>query len=126
METGKISNNFKFIFKGVGISLIATVILLLIYSLLLTYTNMMENTIQPVIITITAICILFGSSIGNSKIQKNGVLNGGIIGGLYVLILYLISSIWNWKFAVNIQGIAMICIGILFGIIGGIIGVNRK
>lgn len=126
METGTITNNIKNIFKGVGIALLTTIILLLIYSLVLTYTNVSENTITPVIIVITATCILLGSSIGNMKIRKNGLLNGGAIGGIYILILYLISSIWNWKFALNIQSLIMIFAGIIFGVIGGIIGVNRK
>ena len=126
METGTITNNIKNIFKGVGIALLTTIILLLIYSLVLTYTNVSENTITPVIIVITATCILLGSSIGNMKIRKNGLLNGGAIGGIYILILNLISSIWNWKFALNIQSLIMILAGIIFGVIGGIIGVNRK
>lgn len=126
METVTITNNIKNIFKGVGIALLTTIILLLIYSLVLTYTNVSENTITPVIIVITATCILLGSSIGNMKIRKNGLLNGGAIGGIYILILYLISSIWNWKFALNIQSLIMILAGIIFGVIGGIIGVNRK
>lgn len=126
METGTITNNIKNIFKGVGIALLTTIILLLIYSLVLTYTNVSENTITPVIIVITATCILLGSSIGNMKIRKNGLLNGGAIGGTYIVILYLMSSIWNWKFALNIQSLIMILAGVIFGVIGGIIGVNRK
>lgn len=49
----------KNIFKGVGISLILTIILLFIVSLILAYTNVNENTITPVIIVVTAISILF-------------------------------------------------------------------
>ena len=49
----------KNIFKGVGISLIFTIILLFIFSLILAYTNVNENTITPVIIVVTAISILF-------------------------------------------------------------------
>lgn len=51
--------NIKNIFKGVGISLALTMILLLIFSAILTYTNVSENTITPVIIVVTAISILF-------------------------------------------------------------------
>ena len=40
--------------------------------------------------------------------------------------IYLISSILNWKFLLNIQSIFMIIIAIVFGILGGILGVNRK
>ncbi|MGN1297012.1 MAG: TIGR04086 family membrane protein [Clostridia bacterium] len=60
------------------------------------------------------------------NIKRNGILNGGIIGGAYILILYIISSLLNWKFGLNMQSIIMIMVGIIFGIFGGIIGVNKK
>ena len=117
---------FVSISKGVGISLITTLILLIIFSLILTYTNTNENTINPVIMIITAISILIGSSIGNSKIHKNGLINGMLVGGLYIIVIYLVSSILNWRFSLNIQSLLMILIGVVFGALGGIIGVNRK
>ena len=58
--------------------------------------------------------------------QKNGILNGALVGGAYILILYFISSLLNWKFSLNLQSIIMIIVGIVFGILGGIVGVNRK
>lgn len=114
------------ILKGVGISLISTVIMLIIFSIILTYTSINENVINPVIMIITAISILMGSSIGNIKIRKNGLINGGMIGVIYILLIYLISSILNWRFSLNIQSLIMIIVGIIFGILGGIIGVNRR
>lgn len=116
----------KNIFKGIGIAMISTVIMLLIFSIILAYTNTSENTITPVIMVVTGISILIGSSIGSIKIKKNGIINGGLIGGIYILILYLISSILNWRFGLNIQSIIMIAVGMIFGILGGIIGVNKK
>ena len=120
------SKSIKNILKGVGISLIATVIMLIIFSIVLTYTNIQESAINPVIMIITAISILIGSSLGNIKIRKNGLINGGIIGAIYIIIIYLISSILNWKFFLNVQSIIMITVAIVFGILGGIIGVNKK
>lgn len=115
-----------YIMKGVGISLLATIIGLIIFSILLTFTEISEQTINPVIIVITAISILIGSSIGNIKIKKNGLLNGALIGVFYMVIVYLISSILNWDFSLNITSIIFIVVGILFGILGGIIGVNKR
>ena len=114
------------VLKGAGISLLMTVILLIIFSLLLTYTNIQENVINPVIIMITAVSILIGSSIGIGKMKKDGLINGAIVGVVYMIVIYLISSILNWEFKLNIQSIIMIGIGIAFGILGGVIGVNRK
>lgn len=128
MENMQINENkiLTNILKGVGISLIATVIMLIIFSIVLTYTNIQESTINPVIMIITAISILIGSSLGNIKIRKNGLINGGIIGGIYIITIYLISSILNWRFSLNLQSIIMIITAVVFGILGGIIGVNKK
>ena len=114
------------IIKGVGVSLLVTILLLLIFSEILTYTNLQENLINPVIIIITAISILIGSTIQINKIKKNGILNGMFIGMIYMITIYFISSILNWKFNLNIQSLIMIFVGIIFGMIGGIIGVNKK
>ena len=128
MENMQVNENKTLIniLKGVGISLIETVIMLIIFSIILTYTNIQESAINPVIMIITAISILIGSSLGNIKIKKNGLINGGLIGGIYIITIYLISSILNWKFSLNIQSVIMIITAIVFGIFGGIIGVNRK
>ena len=112
--------------KGIGIALIFTLISLIIFSVLLTYTNINESSIDPVIMVVTGISILIGSFIGNIKIKKNGMLNGGIIGVTYLLILYFISSLLNWNFALNIQSIIMIIVGIICGVLGGVLGVNKK
>ena len=122
----KESMAIKNIVKGVVIALLTTFILLIIFSIILTYTNTEEKVINPVIMLITAISILIGSSLANIKIKKNGLLNGGIVGGIYILMIYLISSLLNWKFSLNIQSIIMIATATIFGVLGGIIGVNKK
>jgi len=126
MENSDNMNNKSFvnILKGLGIAFIITCIFLLILSIVLTYTNVSENIINPTIIIITALSILIGSSISNVKIKRNGLINGGIIGGVYIVLLYLFSSIFSMQFSLTIQSIIMIIAGIVFGVLGGIIGVN--
>ena len=124
-NTDNVNNkNYINILKGLGIALISTFVFLLILSIVLTYTNASESIINPTIIIITAISILIGSSISNMKIKKNGLINGGIIGGLYIVLLYLFSSVFNENFSLTMQSIIMVVTGIAFGILGGIIGVN--
>ena len=120
------SKNIINIGKGVLISLIFTIIFLIIFSTLLTYTNVSEKLITPVIIVITAISIFIGSTIGNLKMNKNGLINGGAIGGIYLISIYIISSIISQNFTLNMQSIIMIIIGIICGMFGGIIGVNSR
>ena len=114
------------ILRGIFISFLFTLLMLIIYSIVLVYTNLSEQTIRPVIITITGVSILIGSSLGTRKLHKNGLLSGGIIGSSYILLLYLISSTLNSNFSINWVSIIMIIVGLIGGIFGGVIGVNTK
>lgn len=121
-----ILKRFSNIIKGVIISIIFTLFFLLIFSIILTYTNTEESFISPVIIIITAISIFIGSSIGNIKMKKNGLINGAFIGGIYLLSVYIISGIINKNFSITISSGIIIASGMICGMIGGIIGVNKK
>ena len=114
------------ILKGVIISFLSTLILLLIFSILLTYSNISENIIAPTIITITAISIFIGSTIANFKMNKNGMLNGALIGGIYLIIIYLFSSIINQEISLTIYSVIMIIASIICGMFGGVLGINKS
>lgn len=120
------SNGIVIILKGTLISIIATIVLLMIFAAVLTYSNINENSMPTVIIVVTALCILLGSQITTSKIKRNGIVNGALVGAIYILALYLISSIISKDFSLNFYSIIMMATSILIGGIGGIIGVNKK
>lgn len=96
----------------------------IIVTLLLTYTNISENIINVAIITISALSILIGSIIGALNIKKNGIFNGALVGLIYILTIYLLSSILVTGFEINAQAIIMMVCTILAGMVGGIVGVN--
>lgn len=125
MEENNLKNIVN-IMKGVLISLIFTMFFLFIFSIILTYTSLNEKLINPFIIVITAISIFIGSTIGNNSIKKNGIINGGLIGGIYLILLYVISSIINRKIGFTIQSVIMIVSGMFCGMLGGILSVNKK
>lgn len=110
--------------KGLIISFIVSLISIFIFAILLAYTNISDSIIPIVIVFLTFVSILIGSIISMRKVSKNGLINGAIIGGTYVVLLYLISSILNTGFTFNIYTVIMIIAGIISGIIGGIIGIN--
>ena len=120
------SGKFLNILKGVIISIIFTLIFLFIFSIILTYTNISESFISPVIIIITAISIFIGSSIGNIKMKKNGMLNGAMVGGIYLLSIYLLSGLIHQNFSLTTPSIIIIISGMICGMFGGIIGVNKR
>lgn len=126
MNSGKIeeSSNIMKICKGIFFSFIVTLISIFIFSVILTYTNVSEKIIPIVLIMITFISILIGTMIGIRRIKRRGMLNGAIIGGVYITLIYLISSILNTGFSLNIYTFFMIIAGIISGVIGGIVIVN--
>ena len=124
LDKNELSANLIRILKGSITAIVITLILLFIFAILLTYTKLKENIISPVVIVVTAISILIGSSISTLKIKKNGLLNGALVGIIYIVTIYLISSVTGSGFACNINTIIMIVSSIVAGMLGGIIGVN--
>lgn len=120
------NNVIKSIIKGYLCSTILTCIFLFIYAAILVNTNIKENTITPIIITITAISLLIGSSFGCLKVKKNGAINGLCIGLVYFFTLYILSGFSSVGFTIGIKTIIMIICGTILGGIGGIIGVNIR
>jgi putative membrane protein (TIGR04086 family) len=125
-NTNNENNNLKNILKGSAIAIILTLLMIAIFSILLTYTKIQENIIPTVTIVISAISILIGGSLTTAKIKKNGMITGGLVGLIYILAIYLISSITTKNFSLNNYSIIMIIASILAGGLGGIMGVNFK
>jgi putative membrane protein (TIGR04086 family) len=125
-DPNSLQANILRIIKGSVIAIIISVIFLAIFAILLTYTSISESTIIPTVIVITCISILAGSYLSTIKIKQNGILNGAIVGLIYVLFLYIFSSAVFMDFSLSINSFIMIGAGILTGMLGGIIGVNMK
>ena len=124
MEKNQYWETFIRIVKGSILAIGITMIALLIFAILLTYTNISENYIHLGIIIVTAISILLGGMISTKKIQKKGFLNGMLVGLIYMLILYIVSGITTSGFQFSTSTIIMFVSSVIAGIIGGIIGVN--
>lgn len=124
IEESEFKKNALRIIKGSVLAILISLILLFIYATLLTYTEIQETTMIPVILTIVGISILAGSMISVRKIRKNGMLNGAIVGLIYIIMLYLSSSMCLVGFSLTTNSFVMLMVGIITGIVGGIIGVN--
>lgn len=126
INTENNTNNFIKILKGSLISIAVTIILLAIFSLVLTYSSISENTMPTMIILITILSILIGSQMTTRSIKNKGMLNGALVGIIYIGLLYLISSIVTSNFGFNTYSLVMILSSIIIGGLGGIIGVNTR
>ena len=110
--------------KSVLIAYAITFISTVIYSMLLAYTNVSESTIPTCMFVISVASVFMASSFAVIKIKENGLKNGGLVGFIYIFILYILSSITSVGFVVSSYAISTIIFNILLGMVGGIIGVN--
>lgn len=120
------NNSVVKVIKGSAIAIILTLIFLSIYAALLSATNISEATMVPVVLVITGISILIGSSMSTVSIKSQGMLNGFLVGLIYMVVLYIISSIMLVGFEFNLNSVIMLIVGAVTGMIGGVIGVNIK
>ena len=119
-----LNNNIVKVIKGSIIAFLISIMLLFIFASLLVYTNIQENTIKPVVIIISIISILVGSSLSSIQIKRKGIVNGALVGTIYIMVIYILSSICFVGFELNLESIIMIISSIISGMIGGVIGVN--
>lgn len=117
-------NRTKTILIGVLFSYVVTFIFLLLYSIVLAYTNISENTIPIVLFCIGMISVFLTSSLCAIKLKKSGLKTGGLIGFIYVAVLYMLSSFLQTGFMLTKYSFCTIIFYILIGIFGGIVGVN--
>lgn len=119
-----IKNSINYIGKGLLISLTFTLIALIILSAVLAYSSISESIETSSIIVINTISILLGSSFCTIKEKNKGMIKGIAVGGIYIGIIYILSSTVSMKFSLNINSIIMIITSIIAGAVGGIIGIN--
>ena len=88
------------------------------------YTNLNESFSKYIILAIMSLSIIIGSFISSRKLNKNGLINGGMVGFIYIISIYLLSSIIIGDFSFNLYSVIAFIVSILTGVIGGVIGVN--
>lgn len=120
------SNYIIDIVKGTIIGLIVTILLILLFTFILTYTKLSENLIPVINSIIMILGITSGSIFISRKIDKKGWLSGGLIGILYFFLILLLSTIFIKDFTIDKYSLIKGLIAVITGCIGGMIGINIK
>ena len=114
------------LFKGILISYILTMAVFLIFSLLITYTDLSEKHISTVIkVTTALVCILSGLITAGSA-DKGGLIWGIISGISYVAIMCIVGFILIPDYSLSPKIIISLMLAVAGGGLGGIIGINIK
>ena len=117
-------SKFILIGKGVVFGYLIMLIEILIYSILLAYTSIPESSIPSCVFIFSLLSVFIASSIVAIKIKENGMKNGGVVGFLYITLVYVLGCCFSGGFALTSKTITTIIFNILIGMIGGIVGVN--
>ena len=114
----------KLFIREIFISMILSLLFIFILSIIVSSTTVPEKVIIPAVMLITATSLMIGAFRISKNKKEKGILNGAILGFLYMLVLYVISSFIAFDFSLSMNSIIMVFLGIVGGVIGGIVGVN--
>ncbi|MDQ2085236.1 TIGR04086 family membrane protein [Herbivorax sp. ANBcel31] len=112
--------------KAILVSYLITLPVFAIFAYILTFTDFPQKYISSFVIITTLLSVVIAGWISTKYIRSKGWLNGGIVGFVYMLVLFLLSSTTFGDFSINKHVVTMFVIGTLTGSIGGILGINFK
>ena len=112
----------KAVFWAVSVSLLGV----LLFAVVIKYTNVSEGAIQPVNQIIKVLSILLGCLVVGKKLQNKGWLWGIIIGVLYTIVAFVIFSILDGTFNLTANLFNDILFGGILGLIAGIICITLR
>lgn len=114
------------IFKGLGYAYIITLSALLIYNLLLTFTNISGSSIAMATSSITTVSSAFGGFYASKRIKEKGLLYGILVGALYIVCLMIVVFLAKDDFTFETTTLYKVLLTSIAGGIGGVLGVNFK
>ena len=112
------------IFKGLGYAYIFTLIVILIYNALLTFTKMSSDSMGLIVSIITTFGAAFGGFYACKQIKEKGLLYGLLEGLIYIVFLIVLVFLAKENFSFEISMLYSVILTTVAGGIGGIIGVN--
>jgi putative membrane protein (TIGR04086 family) len=119
-------SNLVTIIMGILVSYAITLPITAVFAYILMFTDFPQKYLPTAVIITTLLSIVIAGWVSTKNVKSKGWLNGGIVGIVYVLILYLVSSVVYRDFSVNMHVVTLFFIGILTGSIGGILGINLR
>lgn len=119
-------NTWLCLLRGMAIAFAITCIIFIGFGILLTYTDLSEDSLPLVSLVCTALSAAAAGYDWAACMKKKGLLWGLAAGAVYTVLLYLITSLAADSFALQLSGVMTLIVALAGGSIGGILGVNRK
>ncbi|MBQ9091495.1 MAG: TIGR04086 family membrane protein [Anaerotignum sp.] len=103
-----------------------TCIIFIGFGILLTYTDLSEESLPLVSLVCTALSSAAAGYDWAACMQKKGILWGMAAGAVYTVLLYLVTSLASDRFGLELSSIMTLAVALAGGAVGGVLGVNRK
>lgn len=121
MDKGKY---VKTIFKGVMVSIILTMFLLLLLSFVMMTIELSEKNYNLIFAIITMVALSIGALIASKFNEKKGYLTGFIVGIIFFIFIFFLRTIISGGITLGREEIYSLSISIFVGTVSGILGVN--
>lgn len=118
--------NMVTIAKGLLVSYIITIPIFVVFAYFVSMTDFPEKYLSTAVIITTILSIVIAGWSAAKGMKSRGWLNGAVIGFVYILVLFLLSSVTYNNFTINSHVIIMFVLGVVTGGIGGILGINLR
>ena len=125
-ESGVGKGNLLCMVKGLAVAFAITCIIFIGFGILLTYTELSENSLPTVSLVCTALSAGAAGFDWAACMQKRGLLWGMAAGAAYVVLLYMIISLATDRFSLELSLVMTFAVALAGGAVGGVLGVNRK
>ena len=112
--------------RGMGIAFAITCIIFIGFGMILTYTAASEESLPLVSLICTALSVAAAGYDWAACKRKRGLLWGALAGLVYTALLYVITSLAADSFVLHASGLMTLAVALAAGVIGGILGVNRR
>lgn len=117
-------SDFYYIGEGLLRGFILTLVLLLAFSLVVTFATISEGITSGFILVSTMISIIYSAIYATKKICKRGWINGIIVAVLYMLILYIVSMVAGRDAALSLKDLWRVLLAVATGALSGMLGIN--
>ena len=107
--------------RGMGIAFAITCIIFIGFGMILTYTAASEESLPLVSLICTALSVAAAGYDWAACKRKRA-----LAGLVYTALLYVITSLAADSFVLHASGLMTLAVALAAGVIGGILGVNRR
>lgn len=118
------SSNYLPAAEGVLRGFIITVVLLLIFAVIMTFTEVNESVSSLFYLITTLLSIMYGSIYAVRKIKRRGWFVGIVVALLYLLVLYIVSVASGNSSVIGTNRLMRFSLALVVGTLSGMLGIN--